>query len=60
MKGKEFLKRMENLESCIAMFNVSLSTKDGSRLTLNEEQQETIRGYLNSYRRLLLESEIGE
>lgn len=58
MKGKDFIERINNLESCIIMFNTSLSLKDGSKLALTDSQQEEIRSYLNDYRRLLLENDV--
>lgn len=58
MKGKDFIERINNLESCIVMFNTSLSLKDGSKLALTDSQQEEIRSYLNDYRRLLLENDV--
>lgn len=58
MKGKDFIERINNLESCIVMLNTSLSLKDGSKLALTDSQQEEIRSYLNDYRRLLLENDI--
>lgn len=58
MKGIEFIKKINNLEDCIVMFNASLSLKDGSKLALTDSQQEEIRSYLNDYKRLLLENDV--
>lgn len=58
MTGREFLDKINELESCIAMFNVALSCEDGGKLALTKEQENKIREYLNDYRRILLENNV--
>lgn len=58
MTGREFLDKINELESCIAMFNVALSCEDDGKLALTKEQENKIREYLNDYRRILLENNV--
>lgn len=58
MKGFEFIQKIKDVESCIAMLNESISESDGSKLALDNPQQMEIRTYLNHYRKLLLELEL--
>lgn len=58
MTGREFLDKINELESCIAMFNAALSCEDDSKLALTKGQENKIREYLNDYRRILLENNV--
>lgn len=58
MTGREYIDKINELESCIAMLSASLTCNDGSKLALTKEQENKIMSYLNDYRRLLLENEV--
>lgn len=58
MKGKEFLNKVNQVESCIAIFQAAEAMDDGGLLTLTKDQQNFITMILNDYKLMLLDSEV--
>lgn len=58
MNGCEFIQKINDIESCVAMLNEGISKNDEIKLSLDNSQQREIRAHLKHYKELLLKSDL--